>query len=50
MIETDCANVLRTDVLSVKRALLDLYRLGVDESDIRTVALENPQEVFDLGA
>lgn len=48
MIETDCANVLRTDVLSVKRALLDLYRLGIDEADIRKVALKNPQEVFSL--
>lgn len=49
MVETDCANVLRTDVLSVKRTILELYRLGIDEEDIRRIVLENPRDVFGLG-
>jgi len=46
LVETDCANILRTDVRSVKRAILELYRLGVDEDDIRQVVLTNPSDVF----
>ena len=46
LVETDSANILRTDVRSVKRAILELYRLGVDEDDIRQVVLTNPAEVF----
>lgn len=50
MVDTDCANVLRTDVFSVKRTALELYRLGIDEAEIRQVVFENPREVFGLGA
>jgi len=50
MVDTDCANVLRTDVFSVKRTILDLYRLGIDEGTIRQVVFENPRDVFGLGA
>ncbi|WP_380678690.1 TatD family hydrolase [Salinigranum sp. GCM10025319] len=49
MMDTDCANVLRTDVFSVKKAIFELYRLGIDEDDIRQVVLETPREVFGLG-
>ncbi len=49
MVDTDCANVLKTDVFSVKRAILELYRLGVDEETIRQVVYETPREVFGLG-
>lgn len=50
MIDTDCANVLRTDPFAVKRAVFELYRLGVDVEDIRTVVYENPRAVFGLAA
>lgn len=46
MIDTDCANVLRTDPFALKRAILELYRLGIDEDAIRKVVLENPRKVF----
>lgn len=46
MIDTDCANVLRTDPFALKRAILELYRFGIDEDAIRKVVLENPREVF----
>ena len=49
MMDTDCANVIRCDPLDYKRAVLELYRLGVDVEDIRTVVLENPREVFGVG-
>ncbi|SDN23880.1 hypothetical protein SAMN04487949_3731 [Halogranum gelatinilyticum] len=49
MMDTDCANILRTDVFSVKRAIFDLYRLGIDEDDIRQVVFENPKRVLGLG-
>ncbi len=49
MVETDCANILRTSVFSVKRTIFDLYRMGISESDIRKVVLENPRSVFKLG-
>ena len=48
MMDTDCANVLKTDVFSVKRSILELYRQGVDEDAIRQVVLENPRDVFGL--
>lgn len=46
LIDTDCANVLRTDPYAVKRAIFELYRYGIDPEDIRNVVLENPREVF----
>lgn len=49
MIDTDAANVIRSDVLSLKRAILDLYRFGIDEDAIRRVVLENPRDVFGIG-
>ena len=48
MIDTDCANVLRTDPDAVKRAVFELYRYGIDVDDIRTVVYENPRDVFGL--
>ncbi len=48
MIDTDCANVLRTDPYALKRAIFELYRYGIDVDTIRQVVLENPQEVFGL--
>jgi len=48
MIDTDCANVLRSDPFALKRAVLELYRLGVDEDAIRTVVAENPRTMFGL--
>ena len=49
MVETDAANVLRSDVLAVKRAVLDLYRRGVDVDDVRRVVWDNPREAFGIG-
>lgn len=48
MVDTDCANVLRTDPFALKRAILELYRYGIDAEAIRTVVLENPRDVFDF--
>ncbi|QUO48030.1 TatD family hydrolase [Halorubrum ruber] len=48
MIDTDTANVLRTDPYAVKRAIFELYRYGIDVEDIRTVVYENPRDVFGL--
>ncbi|WP_246998382.1 TatD family hydrolase [Halosolutus gelatinilyticus] len=48
MIDTDCANVLRTDPFALKRAIFELYRYGIDEEAIRTVVRENPRDVFDI--
>lgn len=46
MIDTDCANVLRTDPYAIKRAIFELYRYGIDPESIRRVVLENPREVY----
>lgn len=50
MIDTDCANVLRTDPFALKRAIFELYRYGIDPVDIRQVVVENPRDVFDFSA
>ncbi|WP_121743410.1 TatD family hydrolase [Natronorubrum halophilum] len=50
MIDTDCANVLRTDPFALKRAIFELYRYGIDEEAIRRVVLDNPREVFEFEA
>ena len=49
MVDTDCANVLHTDVFSIKRAILELYRLGLSEDTIKRIVLENPREAFGIG-
>ena len=49
LLDTDCANVLRTDPFAVKRAVFELYRLGVETSAIRQVVYENPRELFGVG-
>ncbi|MFA1609756.1 TatD family hydrolase [Halobellus rubicundus] len=49
MVDTDCANILRSDPFSLKRAILELYRLGVDVEDIRRVVWKNPRSVLGLG-
>ncbi|MFC6787254.1 TatD family hydrolase [Halobaculum halobium] len=49
MIDTDCANVLRTDPYAIKRAMFELYRYGIDVEDIRTVVWENPKQVLGFG-
>jgi predicted metal-dependent TIM-barrel fold hydrolase len=49
MIDTDCANVLRTDPYAVKRAIFELYRYGIEPDDIRQVVWENPRDVYGLG-
>jgi predicted metal-dependent TIM-barrel fold hydrolase len=46
MIDTDCANVLRTDPYAVKRAVFELYRYGIEPDAIRKVVWENPREVY----
>ncbi|MFP9191404.1 TatD family hydrolase [Natrialbaceae archaeon A-CW1-1] len=48
LMETDRANIIRGNVKQLKRAILDLYRLGVDIEDIRKVIYENPSELLDL--
>jgi predicted metal-dependent TIM-barrel fold hydrolase len=49
MIDTDCANVLRTDPYSIKRAVFELYRYGIEPDAIRQVVLENPRDVYGFG-
>ncbi|MFC7068657.1 TatD family hydrolase [Halobaculum lipolyticum] len=49
MVDTDCANVLRTDPFAVKRAVLELYRYGIEPDAIRRVVYENPRDVFGIG-
>lgn len=49
MIDTDAANVIRSDVNSVKRAIIDLYKFGIDVDAIRRVVLENPRTVYGIG-
>ena len=46
MVDTDCANVLRTDPYAIKRAIFELYRYGIDPDDIRRVVWENPRDVY----
>ena len=46
MIDTDCANVLRTDPYAVKRAVFELYRYGIDPDAIQRVVWENPRDVY----
>lgn len=46
MVDTDCANVLRTDPYAIKRAIFELFRYGIDPDAIRQVVLENPREVY----
>lgn len=45
-VETDAANVLRSDVFAVKRAVFELYRRGIDVDAIRQVVYENPRDAF----
>ena len=49
MVDTDAANVIRSDVFSLKRAIVELYQFGIDPDAIRQVVLENPRDVFDVG-
>lgn len=49
MLDTDAANVMRSDVSSIKRAMFELYRLGVEMDAIQQVVLDNPRTVFDIG-
>ena len=49
MIDTDCANVLRTDPYAIKRAIFELYRYGIEPDAIRQVVRENPREVYGFG-
>lgn len=48
LIETDSAGILRSDVFSFRRAIFDLYRLGLEVDTIRQVVYENPQRVLGL--
>ncbi|MFC7068654.1 TatD family hydrolase [Halobaculum lipolyticum] len=46
LVETDSAGVLRSDVFSVKRTAIEMYRMGVDVDDVRQVVYENPRAVL----
>ena len=46
MMETDSAGILRSDVFSFRRAIFDLYRLGIEVETIREVVYENPRRVL----
>lgn len=50
LVDTDCANVLRTDPYAIKRAIFELYRYGIEPADIRRVVWENPREVYGFSA
>ncbi len=49
MIETDAANVLNTDVLAIKRAIVECYRLGLSVEEIERIVYENPQTALNVG-
>jgi predicted metal-dependent TIM-barrel fold hydrolase len=49
MVDTDAANVIRSEVFAVKRTILELYQFGIDVDSIRRVVLENPREVYGFG-
>ncbi len=49
MVDTDCANVLRTDPFALKRAIFELWRYGIDVDAIRKVVYENQRDVFGIG-
>lgn len=49
MVDTDCANVLRTDPFAVKRAVFELWRYGIDPDAIRQVVWENPCDLYGFG-
>lgn len=48
MLDTDAANVLDSDVLALKRAILELYRLGIDTEAIEAMVYETPREIFGI--
>jgi predicted metal-dependent TIM-barrel fold hydrolase len=48
LVETDSAGILRSDVFSFRRTVLDLYRLGIDIDAIRQVIYENPKQILQL--
>lgn len=48
-VDTDAANVIRSDVFSLKRAIFGLFQFGIDVDAIRRVVLENPREIFGIG-
>ena len=50
MLDTDCANVLRSDPFAIKRAIFGLYHRGIEPETIRTIVYENPRSVFDISA
>jgi hypothetical protein len=49
MVDTDAANVIRSDVFAVKRTIVELYQFGIDVDAIRQVVFENPREVLGIG-
>ncbi|MEF8853146.1 MAG: TatD family hydrolase [Haloarculaceae archaeon] len=49
MMDTDAANVIRSEVFALKRAVIELYQFGIGVDSIRQVVLENPREVFEIG-
>lgn len=49
MLDTDCANVLRTDPFAIKRAMIELSQRGIDPEAIRTIVANNPRDVLDVG-
>lgn len=48
LLETDSANVLRSDVFAMKRTFFELHRRGIPVVDIRQVAYDNPRTLLDI--
>lgn len=48
IVDTDMLGAMKHDPYTMKRLVLDLYRVGISESDIRTVVYENPKQLLDI--
>lgn len=48
IIDTDLAGSMKNDPFCMKRTMFDLSRLGVSESDLRTVVYENPKQLYGI--
>jgi hypothetical protein len=48
MIDTDLLGPMKGDPFTMKRAIFDLVRAGIDPDDVRQVVYENPKDVFGI--
>lgn len=48
MVDSDNAGTIKSDFFAVKRAVFELYRMGIDLQTIKQVVYDTPRDVFDL--